>query len=55
MSNTRIVIENNLVSVINDDLTSEERNKIKYEVYKQINGSYDELLKHLPKTDGNDQ
>ncbi len=53
MQTTKIKIEkNNLggknVIVINDDLTQEQRNRIKYEVYKTINGSYHKLIKYLP-------
>lgn len=60
MGKTSIVIERNkygdiMVNVINEDLSSKERNEIKYKIYKQINESYKNLLKYLPQTDGNDK
>jgi hypothetical protein len=54
MSETKIVITKNkhgnrFVDVINDDLSQAEKTIIKYEVYKKINESYHQLLKHLPE------
>lgn len=52
MEKTKIkIVRNHLgardVIVTNDDLTQEQKNLIKYEVYKQINESYHNLMKSL--------
>jgi hypothetical protein len=54
MTETKVKIEKNKwggheVTIINDDLTEAEKNKIKYSVYKSINESYHELIKCLSK------
>lgn len=53
MKETKIQIKRNElggrdVIVINDELTVEQRNMIKYEIYKSINESYSKLIKFLP-------
>jgi RNA-binding protein YhbY len=56
MNETKVVITKNkygnrFVEVINDDLSQREKTLIKYEVYKNINESYQKLLQHLPEED----
>ena len=36
------------IVIINDSLTKEEKNMVKYALYKKLNGSYHKLIKFLP-------
>ncbi len=45
---------NIFVNLVDGDMSIEKKNEIIYGVYKLINESYAELLKHLPITEGKD-
>jgi len=54
MENTKVKIEVGIngqkkVTVINDNLTDEQKQKIQYSVYKEINEPYKRLMNFLNK------